>query len=270
MKMSVVRYGSTRNCIAHDLPRFETRAHLEADTKWLRYFKGVYGDIPSSGFPICIADFLGLYTHLLTEIGVKLLRSTRMNCPKKLSDKAPIYWYPAREPPWLSMLLHPHKEPIPSNSWVEITHRSMTSETESMWFRVNSGTGIWFNTGQTISFRNYDEARRYFKSGKGTKLKKLALHHGYDSMQFIDCDGVSNDCCRQHHLGPRCFNIEIMALNLRGSLACGGKSNVFRTGWNASKPCDCDEHSARGTNSLGKYVNYANCKGYASHNYAFV
>ena len=263
--MNVIRYGATTDCIAHDLPRFNTRADLEADNKWLSYFKAVYGDIPSSGFPICIADFLGLYTHLLTKIGVKLLPSNRMNCPKSLSNNSPIYWYPAREPPWLSMLLHPHKESIPSNSWVEITHVSLPREKESMWFRVNSGTGIWFNTGRTISFRNYKEAHRYFKSEKGTKLEKLALNTAYDSIQFLDCDGYSNNCCRHHHLGPRCFNIEIMALNLRGSSACGGKPNVFRSGWNASKPCDCDEHGAR----EGK-MNYANCKGYASHNYAYV
>jgi hypothetical protein len=211
--------GGGGDCDAAGLPSFETASQLQAATKWAQYFQAVYGDIPTSGFPLCVADLMSLYKDKLQDLGLQLPSESKMECARDLaSSEAHRTWHNNDEPPWLLRLVKYErsrggKRPFTNDTWVEVVHRARSAastwELNGMWFSVMSGTGVFFNTGRTISFRTHSEAIDHFGVGyyfygaeAENELAVKARAQGYDTVQFLDCDGIQSDCCTSLGLGP--------------------------------------------------------------------
>lgn len=281
-----LHYAKRTNCTSAGLPKFETRVELLRNPVWSQYFIRVYKEVPSTHFPICVADLQGLDRNVLSALGFSLSKSLR-GCPShpsgllfknhqiasQLSARmvyvADRRWEPIGEPPWMVNLFLPiidsngQKKRIPSSTWVEVRHRSSFNEKRGMWFAVMSGTGVWFNTGRTIVFRTHTEAFVHFgaEPGNEDQLSVRAGERGYNTIQFTECDGIQSQCCSSLSFPPRCFNLEFVATRLDGRTACGGVEGLFRAGWNASSVCVCDEN--RWGSSLSEdepRVRYTHCK----------
>merc|ERR1711879_920848 len=109
----------------------------------------------------------------------------------------------------------------------------------------------------------------FFNVGKydENKMARHAAAAGWDSIQFLKGDGVSESaCCSQLGLGTCCDSFEWVNVqpNWHGTYGCaeapGGKS--VRAGWKASRPCICNEKITGTTEDPSEpVVSYINCKG---------
>ena len=133
---------------------------------------------------------------------------------------------------------------LPANTWVEVTHcadsQAQDLEMQGVWFYYAKGSGIFFNTGKTISFQDHDDAVKYFlnKDCSGDLKKECTKYfsdliksasQSFDSIQFLN------------HADQRCgenLSVEIIGLNGSGSLPCGAGIEL-RKGWKASESCKC-------------------------------
>jgi len=250
------------------LPIFRSPHLIEG--AWRTYFLRVYGEVPEheSEYPICVgADLSFLYAGLLKELNITLPKLDVCAKPPALSQ------VPAREPPWaVKLVTRAHRQqPYPNSSWIEVMHRGRNSgrwELNGMWFGITSGTGVWLNAGRTIAFEGHGDAFQWFKTtARGFQENDLALKArkaGYDTIQFLRCDGIMDACCRRLNLGACCGGFEIMTTYSHGRSACGSVA-MFRAGWNASRPCACSEKIRGSTMDAGDPVaGYLNCQGYAS------
>merc|ERR1712003_454796 len=108
------------------------------------------------------------------------------------------------------------------------------------------GSGIWFNTGSTLSFNEHSDAYAHFKVTSNEPLAKAAAAAGVDSVQFLaHIDPVEYKTCDQHAVakGWKYLNIEILASRLVGTYACtapNGAPDSIKAGWEGSKDCQCD------------------------------
>lgn len=113
--------------------------------------------------------------------------------------------------------------------------------------------GVWYNIGKTLSFPEHYDAYVYFKVGDNEAMCRAAAAAGYDTLQFTQHRDTTNyPCTRNPNPGKYPYmNIEIVAVKLQGTYACGSASkpdqNVLRSGY-ADKPCDCDNS-----------IRFANC-----------
>ena len=301
---SLVRFDFD-DCHPGGLPRFASREDLAAHAQWRRYFQAVYGELPDAGsFPLCISQLSRLYTALLFELNIALPPASYDLCER---DGASLRaWSYCAEPPWMLYLLHykPVRKPLPSHTWVEVTHRARTwasgYERYGMWFSVAGGTGVWYNTGRTIAFDHHHEGFKHFGAAWETDMAQNASAAGFDTVQFLYGDDQPHPCCTslgelpdsnlvltpsEDHglnqsrlrlsllegLNTSCFGLEFVATRPIGLHACGapnGSTSDFRAGWDASRPCACTEDNVGRTNSrfeADRYVGYINCKTYASH-----
>ena len=164
----------------------------------------------------------------------------------------------------------PPYKPIPKHTMIEVTHVTdafpgqSKLETIGSWMYKATGSGIYFDTGNTISFQDHSEAARYFLNMLWFRVlfvKNVRLifepylqkqKKGYDSIQFLG------------HTDMRCGNtaIEIVDLHGDGDYACGNKTkyNIY-SGWKGVNPCDCDNHKVSmnckvGPNQIGGYELY--------------
>merc|ERR1719446_1139313 len=69
----------------HGWPVFNDQASLQG-SNWAGYFQDVYGEIPQSGYPICIYDFFWLYDDVKQKNGCDEGGSTPPKCPSKEGD----------------------------------------------------------------------------------------------------------------------------------------------------------------------------------------
>ena len=296
------------DCRPGGLLHFATRQELDAHPQWRRYFEAVYGELPGvSSFPLCISQLSRLYTALLFELNITLPPASYDLCERDEAAGAVRAWSYSAEPPWMIYLLHykPVRKPLPSHTWVEVTHRARTLasgyERHGMWFSVAGGTGVWFNTGRTIAFDHHHEGFKHFGAAWETDMAQNASAAGFDTVQFLYGDDQPHPCCDKlgecpalklllnqlaapvpapvpvqlisllAGLGTQCFGLEFVATRMTGLHACGALngSNVdFRAGWDASRLCACTEDNVGRTNSrfeADRYVGYVNCKTYASH-----
>jgi hypothetical protein len=248
------------SCAARGLPRF-TQPHELGP--WRDYFVRVYGEAPPR-YPLCVADFHLLYTQALPPLRM------RRAC---VDADAPLRSVvPAKEPPWtLRVGIRRPPTPVPSDTWIEVTHRSRSwrsgFERRGMWFGLVSGSGVWIHTGRTRWFWNHRDAFRHFGATWENDLATRAAAQGVDTLQFLHCDGIPDACCRKLGMGPCCGGFEILVTRLNGTLACGGDTNAFRAGWHAEKPCVCREGRNRGSTAdpADPMATYTHCEGYASH-----
>lgn len=241
------------------LPVFKNKQQL-IKNNWFNYLSYVYGYIPDTSFPIDINQFDILYTNLIDKFDIELKDKCIQNnnykpcfhiCPTKtkqlygnmsnvLDIKHTIWIY--HEPPY---------KPIPKNTNVEVTHVTNAFpgqenlERVGSWMYKATGSGIFFNTGRTISFQDHSEAARYFLDKEFTcpireecgnffqSLFQTAKRKGYDSIQFLG------------HKDMRCGNtaIEIVDLHGTGDYACGNKYKLnIKSGWDGVDQCKCDNN----------------------------
>merc|ERR1711959_654759 len=95
------------------------------------------------------------------------------------------------------------------NTWIEVMHSAFPSEVTGMWCWRTRGSGIWFNTGKTITFpspadpsKTHAEAIAFLKDGCSVKMTPkwprlesdvfgdCAREKGYDSIQFEPTTGA--------------------------------------------------------------------------------
>lgn len=253
-------------------PCFESRKALLAARPWRAYFKRVYGELPNT-FPLCVSQFSQLYSSLASSLNLSLPVSQYDICEQDGPSKRVRSWSKSVFPTWMIYILHYDlpRTPVSHNTWVEVTHHSRCwkegYERQGLWFSVSAGTGVWFNTGNTIAFREHAHAFQYFQSQWETDLAVNARDAGYDTIQFTLGDGMPHKCCRKLGLQPNCFGLELMSTRLVGNYACGGKDSLtaYRSGWRAQRPCVCTEDNMDASRAVGRPSGYVNCMGTASN-----
>jgi len=130
--------------------------------------------------------------------------------------------------------------------WVEIMREKdpFGDEHKGAWFLYAKGSGIYFNTGKTISFDEHKDGYTHFKVHSGIYnevMSENAAAQGYDTIQFLKHqDHVNYPCATKDHIPF--MNIEIVGVKMVGTYACVNPSgrDVLRAGWGASRPCICD------------------------------
>eukprot|EP00449_Zooxanthella_nutricula_P040597 CAMPEP_0198604062 /NCGR_PEP_ID=MMETSP1462-20131121/152716_1 /TAXON_ID=1333877 /ORGANISM="Brandtodinium nutriculum, Strain RCC3387" /LENGTH=364 /DNA_ID=CAMNT_0044335843 /DNA_START=70 /DNA_END=1161 /DNA_ORIENTATION=- len=156
-------------------------------------------------------------------------------------------------------IYHAKWAPLPDNSWVEVIHTVVPTEVDGMWVWRTPGSGVFANLGRTIVFptprdmsKVHREAIEFFSRNCSRPISKMwpqlesdvfgfcAREKGYDSVQFKPQDG-------KVPLGdfgvPGLTEIVLVTLSGAGE-SCGvspraGRQTPLRTGWGASRRCDC-------------------------------
>jgi len=237
-------------------PIFKNKSELE-NSKWSNYFIHIYGKIPDTGYPIDLNTFWILYTNILKKYDIKLTDQCIEDsncftiCPNNngglfsnmsyIDDMDNTMWI-YHKPPYNA---------LPNNSVVEVIHTSggypMQRSIESVgsWMYYAKGSGIYFDTGNTISFKDHSESVKHFldidiscplREECAYYFKDLftkAKNEGYDSIQYLE------------HYDMRCGNtaIEIVDLHGVGAYPCGNKTDLnIKSGWNGKDECICDNH----------------------------
>jgi hypothetical protein len=237
-------------------PQFANAAELDA-TDWGPYFAELYGQVPANQFPLKTADFWMLYDGLLKKHAVPLPPSAGNCAPADCSlnlfvennaYSPPSQWIWHPPPPNAAHNGYLPYADFAANTWVEVMHEAdpFGDEHNGAWYVYAKGSGVWYNIGKSITFTEHDNAFQHFSpdphNWNNEAMCRIAAAQGYDTIQFsAHRDGTNYPCAGQGHYPY--MNIEIVAVKLVGTYACGSKAkpdfNVLRSGW-ASQPCDCD------------------------------
>ena len=126
---------------------------------------------------------------------------------------------------------------------MELSYQAL--ESVGSWMYFAKGSGIYFNTGNTISFKDHSESVKYFLDINIScplreectyyfrDLFTKAKNEGYDSIQYLE------------HYDMRCGNtaIEIVDLHGVGARPCGNKIELnIKSGWLGKNDGICDNH----------------------------
>jgi hypothetical protein len=229
-------------------PRFQSRDELAA-SPWAVYFIEVYGDLPApEAYPVCVYDLWYLDAAAWKKAGISGFEPKTDLSNLKNGD----LFYSN-----LLMIYHDVWQPAPANTWIEVTHSAFPSELTGMWCWRTRGSGIWFNTGNTIVFpspadpsKTHAEAIAFLMKDCSWKVSPrwprqesdifghCAREKGYDSIQFEPTTGV---------LPMGTFGLpgltELVITGLDGQYNCGTENaaeTTLRSGWRASSACECD------------------------------
>jgi hypothetical protein len=217
-----------------------------------------WGDLPTS-FPVNTGDLWKLYDRLLDNAGVTDYPQSVGQCPTGNIEGQHYNMNSRYQQPQVSWIWHSYPyQAIAANTWVEVSHQAdpFGDETSGAWFMYAPGSGVYFNTGNTIVFEDHWAAYRAFGANDNAGMSWNAASQGYDSLQFTAwVDHVNYPCDdSQSNSGLKYMNLEIVAAKLAGTHACGSgdswPSQAFRSGWQASKECYCDSRQQ-----------YLNCNG---------
>jgi len=241
-------------------PIFKNKSEL-SNSKWGNYFINLYGEIPNSGYPIDMSKFWLLYTDLLKESNINIKDKCVVNGSYKCSSICPTnegQIYSDMSGAWIysddmeNTIWIYHKGPytsLPNNTNVEVTHVTGgypgEKEVEEIgsWMYYAPGSGIYFNLGNTISFKYHSDSVKYFLKKKMpcpiynickeyfSDVFTIAKKQGYDSIQYL------------HHEDMKCGNsaIEIVDLHGVGAYPCGNKTKFnITSGWKGENICKCD------------------------------
>jgi hypothetical protein len=233
-------------------PKFDSQAELQG-SKWGKYFQTVYGEIPSTGYPICIYGLSMLYKPILSQAQVQL-PTLSTSCPTKAGEYyARMSGFQITVQSWIYNpdLAHPSGSSVPGNKWVEVLHSAFKMDGSATWFYYAPGTAIFMYTGNTKVYDDHPDAvQDLLKTSCGDKNKecgshfedmyKAALKAGYDTLQFtkhadMQCNTGNNDEAN--------LAIEIVDLKGPGTTSCSQTNSGttrFRTGWEAKSVCVCD------------------------------
>lgn len=268
----------------HGWPQFTTQADLLKSVTWSKYFKTVYGEVPTTGYPICTFTLTHLYQPLLAQANLvpgKGLPTMSTCCPtttgqyySTMTDHQNTWstWI------WNTNLAEP--EPtgsgLPADTWVEIIHQAYSMDGDATWMYYSPGTAIWFKLGNTKYWADHDNAvlellKQKCMAGHGWRadqhqcipqfpqLYKAAIAAGLNSMQFLKHGDMpcGKEKKRQN------MAIEIVDLGGPGTTSCGksfgaATSGVsrYRAGWMAKNTCTCD-NKQKTVNCNGYGMNYA-------------
>lgn len=137
-------------------PRFASRKALEADKKWASYFQRVYGELPDQ-YPVCMYDFWHIDKDAYIASGLNSSRSINMNASSV--TEGDLYAQISTTGYELA-IYHADWEPLPNNTWIEVTHAVYPTELSGCWVWRQRGSGIWYNTGRTIVFPTPSDPKR--------------------------------------------------------------------------------------------------------------
>lgn len=233
-------------------PRFESREELEANAGWSAYWKEVYGELPSQ-YPVCTYDFWYINVEAWIASG---LNGTREVVDSKAVKEGDLFGSVSTTGGGLA-IYHGKWEPVPNNTWVEVTHAVFPTELEGSWVWRSPGSGVWYNMGRTLVFptpadpaKTHAEAIAFLTAHCSKKISpywpqlesdifgSCARELGYDSIQFQPQDG-------QSPMGT--FGLtgltEAVLVNVDGQYGCGTadpKQTPLRQGWKASSQCECE------------------------------
>jgi len=228
----------------------------------------VYGEIPTTGYPICIDNFQFLYKPLLSQAGVKLPQTAQEICPVKSGTFfVDPRWFGMDFALWIHApnLEHPRgkDQGLPGNTWVEVLHNAFGMDGDATWLYYKPGSGIWMNTGRTMVWKDHNHGSDWL-IGKGKckgqgpgdarrrgntacwecvpqfpAMYAAAVQKGLDTFQFTDHPDMQ---CGKKDEGNRLIALEIVDVRGPGTASCGGPGGVgrFRGGWLAKAPCNCD------------------------------
>jgi hypothetical protein len=211
------------------------------------------GELPPK-YPVKLDAYWTLYTDLLTKHKVTGLPASVGKCPKKDTKGNVRYvennMYSPSNTNWI-WHAPPYKELKGDDGWVEVFHLAdpFGDEHHGLWFLYAKGSGVWYKLGKSISFKDHKDAYKHFKVpsnvDQNEAMSVAAAKAGFDTIQFIaHKDHTNYPCTKSSKESPADYmNIEIVAVKLVGTYACGsqsgGKEDYFRAGWH-SKSCTCD------------------------------
>lgn len=249
-------------------PKFDTQADLQKDGGWSQYFKTVYGEVPSSGYPICTYELQMIYKGVLAQCNIKTPNTLSTNCPKNAGQYySRMSGFPVTIQAWIynPSLAHPSGSGyVAGNMWVEVLHSQFSMDGDATWFYYAPGTAIFMWSGNTKVYQDHPDgvqdllgqpcADKDKECGKQfAALYKAGLKKGYDTLQFMKHADMQ---CNTHNNQMGNYAIEIVDLKGPGTTTCSGNGGQtrFRAGWEAKSVCDCDNSQ--------KIIN---CKGFGVH-----
>jgi len=251
-------------------PKYQSMGDLQNDQAWATYFQLVYGEVPSSGYPICVGSFRMLYLDLLKQAGVQY-PTLGGSCGSyagelfkfgisSFSDAASVgtmsyngvaIWHPDS-----------NRQALPGDTWAEITNAPASEQPVGAWYYYMPGSGVWFWLGNTAVFPDHPDAAQHFGftcSGEcdqlSSKIHQKACDSGILSIQYLEHGEHDWASCKSVS-GTMSLAIEIIDTCGAGNYSCGAAAQPsWRAGWDASQDCQCD-------NSQVAY----NCQGFIPNN----
>ena len=237
-----------KTCMGGQWPSFSSAAELAKNSGWSLYFKSLYGTSPTGPWPLCIGSFWAFWTDKLSSSKACVPESNGQ-CPSSGAPEGQRYnMNNAYSSNLLTWSWHPMTNPayngFPANTLVEVSHAKdpFGDEHYGMWFVYAKGTGIYFDLGNTIIFKEHEDAFKYFDATTNEAMSQKATAQGFDSIQFTAHVDHPNYPC-DSAVGAPFMNIEIVAVTLTGTYSCGQKTGTptsLRQGWGGTLPCNCD------------------------------
>jgi len=239
---------------------------------WGAYYHMIYGEVPTTGYPICPYMLFLLYKPLLSLAGVQLPQAISTKCPTNAGTPfAKMSGFPATDWTWIynPLLGRPQGDYVPKDTWIEVMHTAFSMDGSATWFYYTPGSGIYTWTGTTFAYNDHPDAVKDLLNGAACSdppgqignnecqnnfedMYKAAIKKGANTIQFkkhsdMQCDLNNNN-------DQRNMAIEVVDLGGPGMTTCSGESGKtrFRAGWQAKYVCVCDN----GQDSI-------NCEGFA-------
>ena len=248
----------------HGWPVFNTSQSLSDDQRWSAYFHLVYGELPETPGPFCVSDLWTIYWNAFVAAG---LNDTRLVPMTKFSPQHHANFTAQNTIPagrlfilipignWWAYyhcvgICHAQRPVIRSNMWVEVMHRRKDgSESNGMWLSYARGSGIWFWTGSFRDIRSNNQGQELCGANFSYTQPPAAFPRSktYDWVEEVVRCASRKGLGSFGGLDTTYENMyEIAYIGGSGSNACGTRRNGivrlsrFRMGWNASRPCFCD------------------------------
>jgi len=241
------------------------------NSPWGAYYHMIYGEVPTTGYPICPYMLFLLYKPLLALAGVQLPQAISTQCPWKAGMPfAKMSGFPATDWVWIynPLLGRPDGDYVPKDTWVEVMHTAFSMDGSATWFYYTPGSGIYTWTGTTFAYNDHPDGVKDLLNAPCSDppgqignnecqnnfedMYKAAIKKGANTLQFkkhsdMQCDLNNNN-------DQRNMAIEVVDLGGPGMTTCSGVSGKtrFRAGWQAKYLCVCDN----GQTSI-------NCEGFA-------
>jgi len=279
-----VPMGNTSNsCPSYPTPKVSGHCMTEAQTgypvfsnqqdlsnsPWGKYFQIVYGEIPTTGYPICIANLMLIYSDPAAKAGVTFPKQLSPYCPKQRGDYYSVMGWaepPQEGGPWAPaftwiynpILSQPYSSQgattgLPSFLWVEVMHSGYPQDGEATWMYYTPGSAIWNYLGATAVYWDHPDASKDLlgqpclpAGSQGecqdqfSEYYTAAIKRGLDTFQFL---GHSDARCAVG-AGDGNMGIEIVDVRGPGRHSCSGYGGAsrFRAGWEAKSQCNCDDN----------------------------
>jgi hypothetical protein len=235
----------------HGWPRFNSLDELISSPEWASYFNAVFGALPTT-YPVCTYDLELLNKTAYDAAGLSGSRPLVANTSALVDGD--LFQSSALAADY--QIFHSAWAPIPNDTYVEVTHAVYPTELSGMWVWRTRGSGIFYNTGNTLVFPTpadpmqiHADAIDFLSANcsikpsvKWPQLESdvfgfCAREKGYDSVQFEPQEG-------EVPMGT--FGIpgltEMVLVNLDGDKNCGVEdptTTTLRMGWKAAEQCAC-------------------------------